>query len=99
MRDKKLYRERKKNHICVQCGKKLRKTYQKVHCPDCLEDLKARQHALDPEKQNSNKRERYAYRRDVLGVCPRCGRKPAKGRTLCKTCLSLANSGAKLKKK
>ncbi|GMO44782.1 MAG: hypothetical protein Ta2B_25820 [Termitinemataceae bacterium] len=96
--NKKVYHARKREHLCVQCGIKLRKTYKKVHCPACLENLKKRQNTIDPEQRNYNRREWYAHRRDVLKICPRCGSKPAKGKTLCKTCLSLANGGAKTKK-
>lgn len=29
--------ERKANHICVMCGKKLPKNYDKVNCRECLD--------------------------------------------------------------
>ena len=32
-----LYAERKANHQCPRCGKRLRKNYTKIQCPECLE--------------------------------------------------------------
>lgn len=79
---KKQYEQRKKDEICVRCGKKPSEE-NRVMCKDCLEKMR---------KRNVDNRAFYKKH----GLCPRCGKRKLFGKEkTCPECLAEAEIARK----
>ena len=86
------YYWRKEHQICVKCGREDAEPH-KVLCAECAEKKRhtAKRYWIGLSEETREKAiQRTSARKRSLkaqGLCPRCGRKAAKGKTYCIECL------------
>lgn len=92
------YHARKRAHMCTYCGKQDAYTLAGRHC--CYECAERRREKYEKgvyERRKEEKlkkwKEKYESRKEQ-GLCPRCGRKAARGKTWCERCLAKRRKGA-----
>ena len=94
------YRWRKEHHICVKCGKEDAEPH-KVLCAECAAKCRANNKrywgALDDESRQKFAQQKRVLREQLksMGLCPRCGRKAARGKVHCVECLLKARRVSK----
>lgn len=77
---KKIREQRKSEHKCVYCGKKLKDGYAFATCDLCREKQRERKRIRDAKKNNN-------YPRGGNGICWQCNKEPCiDGKHLCQSC-------------